>query len=470
MEYKLFSTTPAVINVGVKPFADGVLDQGVKALHLAWKPPVDAGLCRMIADMEPSLREKIERSNAEAVQMLNAAEGHWVGLEKAIKAIPGFKENMIMHSGPPIAWEDMIGVQKRGVCYGAIHAGLAKTVEEAAAMVEAGEIELASCNDHFAIGAAAGIVTHNMVVNIVEDVTHGNRAYCIPFEGRNGLGAWAMWNPEIERNLLEIEDFFAPAVDHVLKKNGGINVRNILAKGMLMGDESHTRQAACGNMLVSEIVPMLLGDEDLDIPTIKRVTEMFVGNERWFHPLGMSCSLASMRCIKGKEYCSIVTSIAQNGVETGIKVAGLGEQWFKGPAPRFVGTLFSTQWTLEDAVPCMGDSTATESYGMGAFSAAAAPTVLRLRNGGWREARAQSEELRTICAGRNNNFPIPLLDFEGPGLGIDIFKVVESGITPLCHGGIVNKTGGQIGAGAARYGTEHYVSAAYAFLDKYGNK
>ena len=288
MEYKLFSQSPAVINIGVKPFADGVREQGAKTIQLAWRPPVDAKLCRMIAGMSPELKEKIAKSNAEAIQMLNAAEGHWVGLEKAIKAIPGFKENMIMHSGPPIAWKDMIGVQKRGVCYGAIHAGLAKTVEEAAAMVEAGEIELASCNDHFAIGAAAGIVTHNMVVNIVEDVVHGNRAYCIPFEGRNGLGAWAMWNPEIERNLLEIEDFFAPAVDHVLKKNGGINVRNILAKGMLMGDESHTRQAACGNMLVSEIVPMLLSDEDLDIPTIKRVTEMFVGNERWFHPLGMS--------------------------------------------------------------------------------------------------------------------------------------------------------------------------------------
>ena len=164
-----------------------------------------------------------------------------------------------------------------------------------------------------------------------------------------------------------------------------------------------------------------------------------------------------------------MTSIAQNGVETGIKVAGLGEQWFKTSAPRFVGTLFSTQWTLDDAVPYMGDSTATESYGMGAFSAAAAPTVLRLRNGGWREAKAQSEELRCICAGINNNFPIPLLDFQGPGLGIDIFKVVETGITPLCHGGIVNKTGGQIGAGAARYSADHYISAAYAFLDKYGN-
>ena len=296
MEYKMFKQEPAVINIGVKPFADGVKDQGVKAVHLAWKPPVDPRLCRMIRTMEPSLKEKIEKSNAEAVDILNAAEGHWVGLEKAIKAIPGFKENVIMHAGPPIEWDRMIGVQKRGVCYGAIHAGLAKTPEEADEMVKRGEIELWSCNDHFAIGAAAGIVTHNMVVNVTEDIVHGNKAYCIPFEGRNGLGAWAMWNPEIERNLLEIEDFFAPIVDSVLKKNGGINVRNILAKGMLMGDESHTRQAACGNMLVSEIVPMLLADDEIPVKDMKRVVEMFVGNERWFHPLGMSCSLASMRC------------------------------------------------------------------------------------------------------------------------------------------------------------------------------
>lgn len=470
MEYKMFKQEPAVINIGVMPFAQGIKDQGNEVIHLSWKPPVDAKLRRMINTMDPCLKEKINRSNSEAVEILNKAEGHWVGLEKAIKAIPGFKENMIMHSGPPIDWDHMIGVQKRGVCYGAIHAGLAKTVEEADAMVRAREIELASCNDHYAIGAAAGIVTHNMVVNVVEDVIHGNKAYCIPFEGRNGLGAWAMWNPEIERNLLEIEDFFAPIVDYVLKKNGGINVRNILAKGMLMGDESHTRQAACGNMLVSEIVPMLLSAEEIPVKDMKRVVEMFVGNERWFHPLGMSCSLASMRSIKGKPYCTIVTSIAQNGIETGIKVAAMGEQWFLTDAPRFVGTLFSTQWTLNDAVPYMGDSTATESYGMGAFSAAAAPTVLRLRGGGWREAKAQSEELASICAGTNNNFSIPLLDFKGPGMGIDIMKVVETGITPICHGGIVNKSGGQIGAGAARFGTAHYVKAAYAFLEKYGVK
>jgi hypothetical protein len=469
MEYSLFKQRTAAINIGVKPFGEGVSQQGIQTIHVNWKPPVDAKLSRhMHALGDMLLHQKIEEANEEAIRRLNAAEGHWIGLEKAIKAIPGFKENLILHSGPPIAWKDMIDVQKRGIKYGAIHAGLAKTMEEAEGMVLAGEIEIGSCNDRYAIGAATGIVTHNMVVNVVEDVVHHNKAYCIPFEGRNGLGAWAMWNPEIERNLLEIEDYFAPAVDLVLKKNGGINVRNILAKGMLMGDESHTRQAACGALLVSEIVPMLLSDEELDAATIKRVTEMFVGNERWFHPLGMSCSLASMRAIKGLPYCTIVTSIAQNGVETGIKVADMGEQWFKTAAPRFVGSYFSTQWGPEDAVPYMGDSTATETYGMGAFSAAAAPTVLRLRGGGWREAKAQSEELRSICAGTNNNFPIPLLDFAGPGMGIDIRKVCQTGITPICHGGIVNKTGGQIGAGAARFGIEHYISAMHAFLDKYG--
>jgi hypothetical protein len=329
-------------------------------------------------------------------------------------------------------------------------------------------LEIGSCNDYFAIGAATGIVTHNMVVNVTEDVVHHNKAYCIPFEGRNGLGAWAMWNPEIERNLLEIEDFFAPIVDHVLKKNNGINVRAILAKGMLMGDESHTRQQACGLQLVSEIVPLLLSDPDIAVNDMKHVVEMFVGNERWFHPLGMSCSLASIRCIKGMPYCTIVTTIAQNGVETGIKVADMGERWFTTAAPRFVGTYFSTQWGPMTPCRIWATGTMTETYGMGAFSAAAAPTVLRLRGGGWREAKAQSEELRLICAGTNNNFPIPLLDFTGPGMGIDIRKVIETGITPFCHGGIVNKTGGQIGAGGARFPIEHYIDAMNAYMEKYG--
>jgi hypothetical protein len=469
MEYKMFKQKPSVINVGVRPFAEGVRDQGAETAHIAWKPPVDAKLSRMMRKMtaDAERKEKIELANTEALKRLNEGEGYWIGIEKALTAIPGFKENMIMHSGPPIKWDDMLPVQRRGIRFGAVHAKLAKTPEEAEGMIRGGEIELASCNDYFVVGAAAGIVTANMVVNICEDRKTGLRGWCIPFEGRNGLGAWGNYDPEIERNLLEIEDFFAPAVDHVLKENGGINIRNIIAQGMQMGDECHTKQTACGMMLVSQIVPMLLNNQSLDQKTVARVTEMFIGNERWFHPLGMSSSMAVIRSIKGLPYCTLVTAIAQNGIETGIKVAALGERWFLAPAPRFTGQYFSTQWGPEDAVPYMGDSTVTEAMGMGGFAAAAAPNVLRLRGGGYREAIAQSEEMRLITYGRNQNFPIPLLDWTGPGLGIDIRKVIETGIAPLCHGGIVNKEGGQIGAGAARFPVEHYVQAMYAFIEQY---
>lgn len=468
MEYKMFGQKLSVINIGVKPFAVGVKDQGAKVVDIAWQPPVDIKLSRMMRKMvDTRLISKIESANAEALKRLNEGEGYWVGVEKALTAIPGFKENMIMHSGPPIKWSDMLPVQQRGIRFGAIHAGLAKTPEEAEEMILRGEIELASCNDYFVVGAAAGIVTANMVVNICEDIKTGIRGWCIPFEGRNGLGAWGNYNSEIEKNLLEIENFFAPAVDEVLKENGGINVRNIISQGMQMGDESHTKQTACGMMLVSQIVPMLMNCKSLSQKAITRITEMFVGNERWFHPLGMASSMAVIRSIIDIPYCTLVTAISQNGVQTGIKVAALGERWFLAPAPRLTGQYFSTQWGPDDAVPYMGDSTVTEAMGMGAFAAAAAPNVLRLRGGGYLDAIAQSEEMRLITYGTNRNFPIPLLDWTGPGLGIDIRKVITTGIAPLCHGGIVNKEGGQIGAGAARFPIQHYVQAMYAFIGQY---
>ena len=333
-------------------------------------------------------------------------------------------------------------------------------------MLLAGEIEPHSANDLYCVGAGAGIITPNMVVNICRDETTGLEGYCIPFEGRNGLGAWGNFDPEIEKTLLEIEDFFAPAVDKALESGGGINVKSILAKGMQMGDESHTRQIACSLSLIGEIVPRLW-NAGLDTETVNRVTEMFLSTERWFHPLGMSGSMASVRSIKGLKHSTVVTSIAQNGVQTGVKVAGTGEQWYLAPAPRMNGQFFSSKWGPEKAVPYMGDSTVTEVMGMGAFAAAAAPNVLRLRGGGYREAIAQSEELKKICIGTNRNYPIPLLDFTGPGIGIDIRKVIDTGITPICHGGIISEDGGQIGAGAARFPMEVYTEALKGFIKYY---
>ena len=452
------------INLGLEGFGDGLRGQGVPVRQIDWRPPVDAGLLRSLEALSPEITAKVEAADQKAIAIMLAAEPHWVGIRRAIDVVPGMKPNLILHSGPPNDWEHLISTQKKGVVGGALHAGLAKTEKEAVGMIQSGEIELGSCNDHFCVGAGAGIVTANMVVNVSRDLKTGLEGYCIPFEGRVGLGVWGVYNPEVERNLREIEEEFGPAVTLALEKFGAIDVRSIIARSMQMGDDIHTRQTAAGLILVSEIVPKLL-DTGLDNKLINKCIAQFTATERWFHPLGMSGGMSIARGIKGIPYCSLVTSIAQNGVKTGIKVSHFGERWFTAPAPRFVGSYFSTQWGPEDAVPYMGDSTVTEVVGMGAFAAAAAPVVLRLRNGGWREAIAQSEEMKRITYGVNSNYPIPLLDFTGPGMGIDIRKVVETGIPPICHGGIISKEGGQIGAGAARFPIEHYIAACRAFVE-----
>lgn len=461
----LFSSPVKAINFGVKGFAEGLEQQGNSVLHVQWKPPISKAVVEKLRDSETNgTLDKIAAANQLAFDKLIEAEPYFVGIKKVIDVVPGFKENMILHSGPPISWDRMIKTQKRGIVGGALHAGLAKSEKEALGMIEAGEIIIESANDHFCVGAGAGIITANMAINVSVDRKTGLEGYCIPFEGREGLAVWGVYNEEVEKNLQIIENVFAPAVTTALESCGGIDVRSIMGRGLQMGDDMHTRQTGASLILVNEIVPLLLAS-GVDTKTVTYCIEQFTSTERWFHPLALSSCMAMIRGIMGIENCSVVTNIAQNGVDTGIKVAGLGDKWFTTASPKFEGQYFSSKWGPDDAAPFMGDSTIAEVCGMGGFAGAAAPGVMRLRGGGYREGIAQTAEMREIAVGINHKAPLPLMDFTGPGMGIDILKVVNKGITPICHGGIISKEGGQIGAGAARFPMAHYIDAANELLD-----
>lgn len=452
------------INLGIDCFSTGISDQGNESLHVNWKPPVDVEAVTLIRDAEyDGTVDKINEANQKAYNILMDAEPYFVGIKKVIDTVPDFKPNMVLHSGPPIEWDRMIKTQRKGIVGAVLHEKLAKTEEEALGMIKAGEIIIESANDHFCVGAGAGIISASMVVNVSVDRKTGKEGYCIPFEGREGLAVWGVYNEEVEKNLQIIENIFAPAVTQALNYSGGIDVRSIMGRGLQMGDDMHTRQTGASLILVNEIVPMLL-DSGVDTETVKYCIKQFTSTERWFHPLALSSCMAMIRGIKGIPNCSIVTNIAQNGVETGLKVAGLGEKWFTTDSPRFVGSYFSTEWGPEDAAPFMGDSTIAEVLGMGGFAGAAAPGVMSLRGGGYREGIAQSEEMKEISVGINHKAPLPLLDFQGPGIGIDILKVVNKGISPICHGGIISYDGGQIGAGGARFPIAHFVEATKEFL------
>jgi len=463
----LFAAPVKGLNLGVKGFCDGLAQQDVEAIHVQWHPPVDVQLSHMLLDVQDTdLQKKIDAANQQAFNIMMDAELYFTGIRRVKDVVPGIKENTVLHAGPPIEWERMLPIQKNGIVGAVLHEKLAKTREEALGMILAGEIEIGSANDHFCVGAGAGIISPGMVVNVSVNRKNGMEGYCIPFEGREGLAVWGVYNEEVERNLQIIENEFAPAITEALEKSGGIDVKSIIARGLQMGDDMHTRQTGANLILVSEIVPMLL-NAGINSETVKNCIYQFTSTERWFHPLALSSDMAMVRGVKGLPYCTVVTTIAQNGVETGIKVGDMGETWYTAPSPTFVGQYFSSKWGPEDAAPFMGDSTVAEVCGQGGLAGAAAPGVMRLRDCGFREGIEQSEEMRKICVGINHNFPIPALDFTGPGLGIDICKVVETGITPICHGGIISKEGGQIGAGAARFPMGHYVEALKDFGKKY---
>jgi hypothetical protein len=457
-----------VANIGISNFAESLEEQGVETAQVAWRPPIDAKLSFLLRKLAGTeFAKKIDEANKKVLDILLAGDPYWIGMRPAGEVIPGFTKNMILHAGPPISWERRCDLQKNGIISGILHEKLANSYDDALQLVLRGKIDIRAANDMGAIGAGVGITTYSMPVNICEDRTTGKLAYCIPFEGRSGLGAWGVYNPEVEENLKMLEEIFMPSVDGVLQTCGGISIKSIITQGIQMGDENHTRQTAEGLILVAEMVPLLL-DSKLDKETTNRCVKTFLSSERWFHPLGMAGSFAVVKSAKEVECSTIVTAIDSNGVDTGIKVCGMGEEWFITASPIMTGQFLSSKWNMDDVLPYLGGSTITEVVGLGGFAAAASPVVLRLRGGGWREAKSQSEEMMAICVGTNHNYPIPLLDFNGPPIGIDIRKVVETGITPVCHGGMISKDGGQAGAGAARFPIEHYVKALRAFFAKHG--
>ena len=235
------------INLGVENFSDGLQRQGVRSVQVAWRPPADARLVSKLRDMAGGgLACKTDAANQKAFDIMMNAEPVFVGIRKAKEVVPGFRDNLILHAGPPIAWERMIGAQKKGIIGGVLHEKLAKNEKDALGMIEAGEIEIGAANDYFIVGAGAGIVTANMMLNVSRDRQSGVEGYCPPFEGRVGLAVWGVYNEEVEENLGVIERIFAPAISETLDKCGGIDVKSIMNRGMQMGDDMHTRQTAAG--------------------------------------------------------------------------------------------------------------------------------------------------------------------------------------------------------------------------------
>lgn len=414
------------------------------------------------------IREKIKAANQAAVQCIIGADPWWVDIQPAGECIEGLEDHMILHSGPPIGYEDMVALHRRGMVSAMLFEGWARDEAEAVARIRAGEVKIASALDHNTVGAGTGIITKSVAMNVVEDRRTGKRACTFPAEGpfQGGFCGWGLYSPEIAENLRHMREELFPVMRDMLKRRGGLAIKPILAESMQMGDENHTRQTAADLLFNKQVLPDLFL---LDRPRedIAQVVRYIVDTPRFFHCYGQGASRAALMGAEGTPFSTMVTAVCGNGVFFGIQVAGLPGEWFCAPAPMMKGRYTSTQYTEKDQLPWLGDSCVVECAGMGGFAAAASPITCSLRGMTLADSIAQTREMERISISLNHHYPIPNLDFDFLPVGIDIRLVLKTGVSPAIHGGMFTREGGLMGAGMARVPMECFEKALRAFAAKY---
>lgn len=418
------------------------------------------------------VKQRIAEANQQAAECLTENDPYWVDIRPAGECVEGLEDHMILHSGPPVNYENMVMLHRRGMVSAMLFEGWAKDEKEAVEIIRSGEIKIDSALNHNTVGAGTGIITKSVAMNVIEDRRNHTTAATFPAEGpvfQGGFCGWGLYNEGIAENLRYMRDELFPPMREMLAKNGGIAIKPILAESMQMGDENHTRQTAADLLFDKQVLPELF---ELDLPKeqIMRTVKYIVETPRFFHCYGQGASRAAAIAADGMEYSTMVTAVAGNGVEFGIKIASLPGQWFTAEAPMMKGRYTSTKYTEKDQLPWIGDSCVVEVAGMGGIAAAASPIVCNLRGMTLQESIAQSREMENICITRNPNYVIPNLDFDCLPVGIDMRLVLKTGICPAIHGGMFSYEGGLIGAGMARVPMECFQKAMKAFAAKYSDR
>jgi hypothetical protein len=437
-----------VVNVGLEGFARDLAANGAAVVQVDWKPP------RFGFD------EKIEAANREALRRILAAEPVLTDVRRAGDLIPELEaRRLVLHAGPPIAWERMCGPLRGAICGALVFEGWAADLAAAEELAASGAVEFAP-NHHFgAVGPMTGITTRSMPLLLVENRAFGNWAACTINEGLGKVMRFGGNDAEVLARLAWLRDEFGSLLGRALRAVP-VDLNSLIARGLAMGDEMHQRNVACTSLLLKALAPSLASIGG----SLEKSFAFMAGNDQFFLNVAMAMGKCILDPARGIEGSTIVTAMARNGTDFGIRVAGRGDEWFTAPVEIPQG-LYFPGFSAADANPDMGDSAILEAVGLGAFSMAAAPAVAGFVGaGGFAEAVAMTRAMAEIAAARHPQWRIPALEFAGAPVGIDARRVVETAIAPAINTGIAHRRAGvgQVGAGVARAPLACFESALVA--------
>ncbi|MBI1278452.1 MAG: DUF1116 domain-containing protein [Anaerolineaceae bacterium] len=404
-----------------------------------------------------------ETANRQVLQIFNQAQPRVIDIQTARDVIPGMNDDMILHAGPPIEWQNMCGPMQGAVLGAVVYEGRATTLDEARKLCDSGAIRFAPNHNHDSVAPMAGVISPSMPVWVVEDAVNGTRAYSNLNEGSGATLRYGANNPSVIANLNWMRDILAPRLRETVLRLGEIPIFPMVAEAVEMGDECHSRNHAALVLLLQTLTSGLL-KTSLSSAEIDEVISFIRGKDYFFLNLTMASCKAAWLKAEAVPHSSLVTAFSRNGVEFSIRVQG---QWFAAPSPVVDGHYFP-QFTADDANLDIGDSAITEASGLGGFAVGGAPAITDFIGGTPDILMQAMLEMYNLTISEGSLFKLPILNGRGTPTGVDIFKVIETGIRPYITTGIAHKKPGigQIGAGRVRAPLECFEKAVQAINNR----
>ncbi|RAY13018.1 hypothetical protein DPM19_21155 [Actinomadura craniellae] len=457
----LLDRAPRIVATGTAVLAEALAQQAVPVETVDWSPPppgTEDLLARVLGDPRRA------DADATAVRRVLSARPQWVDVRPA-REVLGLEPGTFLHAGPPLDWDRASGPMRGALIGAMLLEGLAGTPEEAERALAAGAAHLSPCHHHGTVGPMAGVVSPSMWMFVVEDARHGGTAYCSLNEGLGKVLRYGAYGPEVIERLRWMSAVLGPLLRAAVRRHGPVDLRAIIAQALQMGDELHNRNRAATSLLVRELAADLVAG-DAPAADVAAVLRFVDGNDHFFLNLAMAAAKASADAGRDVPGSGLVVAMARNGTDFGIQVSGTGDRWFTGPAGTPDG-LYLASYGPGDANPDIGDSTITETAGLGGFAMAAAPAIVRFVGGEVPDALTATQRMYEITMAEHPDYQVPILSFRGTPTGIDVTRVVRTGILPTVNTGMAGRVAGtgQVGAGLVAPPAEIFTAALAALAE-----
>lgn len=464
----LLDAEPRLATAGTDLLAESIDQQGASVSRADWRPPypgTEEALARLAAD------GRMFEANRTAVDRMLAVRPHLADIRVARDVFPEMTGRVLFHAGPPIDWARASGPMRGAIIGAMLYEGWAGDPDEAATKAAAGDIELSPCHHHRAVGPMAGVVSPTMPIAVIEDGAGDGVSFATLNEGLGKVLRYGAFAPEVIERLRWMDRVLGPVLAAALHHRGPVDLRSLIAQALQMGDDGHNRNRAVTSLFLREIGAVLVDGTDAPAEQRREVFQFINNNDHFMLNLVMAAGKLGSDAAAGVPGSSLVTVMARNGTDFGIRLSGTADRWFVAPAPPVAG-LYLGGYTEDDASPDIGDSTITESVGIGAFAMAAAPAIVGFVGGTAAGAVQRTLAMYEITVAEHPAFQIPMLEFRGTPTGIDAARVVRTGVPPQINTGIAGKVPGtgMVGAGLVEAPMQCFADAVQALADTVTNR